>query len=105
MTVKNLDEEYARLSRTLKTLADQKPDGPAKARVFRRKAAEYLAGLSDVVEGNADPCERHPENRALNCAVCRSEQIGRAAWENPDPSTLPDNPISDEEDRKLGEHP
>lgn len=106
MTTKQaeLNEAFTRLAKALSWLDGQKPDGRERANSIRHSLTVHMTNVCDGLAGKTAKCPEHPREYAHNCAIHRSERIGRAAWEYPDPATLEPNPISAEEERRLGEH-
>jgi len=101
-TAAELAEVFDQLAAALATL---ERDDRRRASDIRARLAMTMRDLIDGLEGKTARCEKHPWEKAHNCAACKSERIGRAVGEPPHPSQLKPTPdeVTAHEARRLGE--
>lgn len=89
----DLIEAFNRLAEGIDWLETQPDGGKVRAAELRAHLHTHLGRLTDSITGKTKRCPRHPTSMAHNCPPCRSEQIGRADWDQPSDQPMPPVPV------------
>lgn len=90
----DLVDAFDRFRQGLDWLEQQPDGGKIRASELRDHMCAHLTRVTDSMAGKRERCPRHPGSFKHNCAPCRSEQIGRADWDQPSDQPMP--PVPDE---------
>lgn len=101
----DLSDAWDRLSQGLEWLETQPDGGRIRAAELRAHLHTHLGRLTDSIAGKRERCPRHRGGFKGSCAPCRSEQIGRAGWDQPSDQPMPPTPpeVQEFEDRRYAE--
>jgi hypothetical protein len=104
-TKADLVDAFDRFTNGLAWLEGQPGDAKARAAELREHMCAHLTRVTDSMAGKRERCPTHPTSFKHRCSPCRSEQIGRADWDQPSDQPMPPTPpeAREFEARRLGE--
>lgn len=85
----DLVDAFDRFTSGLAWLETQPGDGKARALELREHMCTHLTRVTDSMAGKRERCGKHPTSFKGSCRECRSEQIGRADWDQPSDQPMP----------------
>lgn len=86
MTAKSdLTQAIQRLTHALSQMDGQAASAREQAKQVRVNLARHITLICDDLDGKSVKCEKHPREKAHNCAVCRSEKIAVREYPEVDP--------------------